>query len=177
MTEAKGNLLIIDDDVVLAQRLAQSMTRRGFSVEVLHTLADAYKIIPNYDPEYAVVDLRLEDGNGIDVVTYLRTHAPECRVIMLTAYGNFASAVSAVKAGAIDYLAKPADAEMIERALLQLPPSDDATQDIMTAQRARWEHIQRIYEQTGRNVSETARQLKMHRRTLQRILSKHAPKE
>ncbi len=178
MTESKGNLLIVDDDVVLAKRLAQSLTRRGFAVDLCHSVQEAFDKLPHLDPEYALIDLRLEDGNGIDIVTHIRKILPECRIVMLTAYGNFASAVAAVKAGAIDYLAKPADAEMIERALLQLPFEEKAAQqDIMTAERVRWEHIQRIYEQTGRNVSETARQLKMHRRTLQRILSKHAPRE
>jgi len=128
-------------------------------------------------PAYAVVDLRLEDGNGLEVVEALCEARPDVRVVMLTGYGNIASAVAAVKSGAVDYLAKPADADQIEVALLEtdkvLPPPPE---DPMSADRVRWEHIQRVFEQCDRNVSETARRLKMHRRTLQRILNKHAPR-
>lgn len=174
----KGRLLIIDDDEVLANRLAKALEKRGFEVKTSYTVQGGIQAAHTFEPEYAVVDLRLTDGNGLEVVEKIRETMPECRVIMMTAYGNIATAVAAVKAGAIDYLSKPADADAVERALLQMdselpePPNDP-----MPADRVKWEHILRVYEQCNRNVSETARRLKMHRRTLQRILSKHAPRE
>ncbi len=175
----KGHLVIIDDDEVLCTRLAKAMEKRGYTVRTAFTVADGIKVAKEFEPEFAVVDLRLADGNGLEVVDQLREIVEDCRIIMMTAYGNIATAVAAVKAGAIDYLAKPADADMIEKALLQ---TDDVTLpeppvDPMSADRVKWEHILRVYEMCGRNVSETARRLKMHRRTLQRILAKHAPKE
>ena len=128
-------------------------------------------------PAYAVVDLRLGDGSGLDVVSTLREHRPDIRAVILTGYGNIATAVAAVKAGAVDYLPKPADADAIENALLQSGDGPPPPENPMSADRVRWEHIQRVYEQCERNVSETARRLRMHRRTLQRILAKHAPRE
>ncbi len=175
----KGHLIIIDDDEVLCTRLARAMEKRGYVVRTAFSVAEGIKAAKEFEPEFAVVDLRLADGNGLEVVDQLREIVEDCRIIMMTAYGNIATAVAAVKAGAIDYLAKPADADMIEKALLQTgdesypePPSDP-----MSADRVKWEHILRVYEMCGRNVSETARRLRMHRRTLQRILAKHAPKE
>ena len=124
-----------------------------------------------------MVDLRLKDGNGLDVVEALRERRPDARVVVLTGYGAIATAVAAVKIGATDYLSKPADANEITAALLAhedaLPPPPE---NPMSADRVRWEHIQRIYEQCERNVSETARRLNMHRRTLQRILAKRSPR-
>ncbi len=176
----KGNLIIIDDDEVLCTRLGKAMEKRGYEVRTAFSVADGIRIAHEFEPEFAVVDLRLADGNGLQVVDELRKNVEDCRIIMMTAYGNIATAVAAVKAGAIDYLAKPADADMIERALLQT--ADDLAfpeppVDPMSADRVKWEHILRVYELCNRNVSETARRLKMHRRTLQRILTKHAPKE
>ncbi|HOO50682.1 MAG TPA: ActR/PrrA/RegA family redox response regulator transcription factor [Alphaproteobacteria bacterium] len=175
----KGHLIIIDDDEVLCTRLAKAMEKRGYEVRTAFSVEEGIKAAKEFEPEFAVVDLRLADGNGLEVVDQLRYIVEDCRIIMMTAYGNIATAVAAVKAGAIDYLAKPADADMIEKALLQTgdetvpePPIDP-----MSADRVKWEHILRVYEMCGRNVSETARRLKMHRRTLQRILAKHAPKE
>ena len=128
-------------------------------------------------PAYAVVDLRLEDGNGLDVVEALRAKRPDCRIVVLTGYGAIATAVAAVKIGATDYLSKPADANDITAALLadeeEMPPPPE---NPMSADRVRWEHIQRVYELCDRNVSETARRLNMHRRTLQRILAKRSPR-
>lgn len=175
----KGKLLIVDDDVVLAQRLAKSMEKRDFDVQVAHAVDEGLRQAGAFRPDYALLDLRLADGSGLDLVSSIKKMLPECRVVMMTAYGNIATAVSAIKQGAVDYLPKPADADAIESALLTrgannlpLPPSNP-----MPADRIRWEHIQRIYEQCNRNVSETARRLQMHRRTLQRILAKYAPKE
>jgi two-component system response regulator RegA len=129
-------------------------------------------------PRFAVVDLRLGDGNGLDLVTEMRKVAPSARMVILTGYGNIATAVAAMKTGAIDYLPKPCEADAVDAALRGgdrgLPPPPDHP---MPADRVRWEHIQRVFEQCERNVSETARRLNMHRRTLQRILAKHAPRE
>jgi two-component system response regulator RegA len=170
-------LLIVDDDTPFRQRLAQAMERRGFAVTTADSVASGVSAAGVLRPAYAVVDLRLGDGNGLQVVPAIRAARVEARIVVLTGYGNIASAVAAVKSGAVDYLPKPADADAVEAALLQrgvaLPP---APEQLMTADRVRWEHIQRVFEQCDRNVSETARRLRMHRRTLQRILSKYAPR-
>ena len=175
--EVLRSLLIVDDDAPLHQRLARAMERRGFIVQTADSVASGIAAATANPPAFAVVDLRLSDGSGLDVVSALREARPGARIVMLTGYGNIATAVAAVKAGAVDYLPKPADADAVERALLTtdaaLPPPPE---DPMSADRVRWEHIQRIFELCERNVSETARRLKMHRRTLQRILSKHAPR-
>ncbi|MBI1209069.1 MAG: ActR/PrrA/RegA family redox response regulator transcription factor [Azospirillum sp.] len=175
--DAARSLLIVDDDAPFRTRLARAMERRGFSVVAVESVADGIEVAQESAPVFAVVDLRLLDGSGLDVVSALRDARPEARIVILTGYGNIATAVAAVKAGAVDYLPKPADADAIEAALLvdgrPLPSPPD---NPMSADRVRWEHIQRVFEQCDRNVSETARRLKMHRRTLQRILNKHAPK-
>lgn len=169
------SLLLVDDDEIFLNRLAKAMTRRGFAPVVAYSVAEGLSHVKSAPPAYAVVDLRLGDGNGLDVVEALRVARPECRAVVLTGYGAIATAVAAVKVGATDYLAKPADAGDITRALLSegtLPPPPE---NPMSADRVRWEHIQRVYEQCDRNVSETARRLNMHRRTLQRILAKRSP--
>jgi two-component system response regulator RegA len=175
---AERSLLIVDDDEPFLARLARAMERRGFEVKTAPSVAEGIATAKAAPPAFAVIDLRLADGSGLDVVTALRTVRPDTRIVMLTGYGNIATAVAAVKAGALDYLAKPADADQVEAALLSremsLPPPPE---NPMSADRVRWEHIQRVFEQCDRNVSETARRLNMHRRTLQRILSKHAPRE
>jgi two-component system, response regulator RegA len=175
--EDERTLLIVDDDAPLCQRLARAMERRGFVVATADSIATGVRAAAAA-PAFAVVDLRLNDGSGLDVVKALRKARPGARIVMLTGYGNIATAVAAVKAGAVDYMPKPVDADAVERALLSpadgsLPPPPE---DPMSADRVRWEHIQRVFEQCDRNVSETARRLKMHRRTLQRILGKHAPR-
>lgn len=183
MTEAdintKGNLLIIDDDEILCDRLAKAMQKRGYEIRTAYTVEGGIAAAKEFEPEFAIIDLRLSDGNGLQIVEEIRKIVDDCRIVMLTAYGNIATAVAAVKAGAVDYLAKPADADSIERALLQTDELSHPSppEDPMPADRVKWEHILRVYEQCGRNVSETARRLKMHRRTLQRVLSKHAPRE
>ena len=175
---AEENLLLVDDDTTLLNRLGRAMEKRGFVVHLADSVSSGIAMAEQFRPDYAVVDLRLADGSGLDIVTALRKFRPDTRIVMLTGYGAIATAVAAVKAGAVDYLPKPADADMIEQALrsnsLELPPPPEQP---MSAERVRWEHIQRVYTQCERNVSETARKLRMHRRTLQRILSKHAPKE
>jgi two-component system response regulator RegA len=175
---ADRSLLIVDDDEPFLARLARAMERRGFEVKTASSVTEGISTAKVAPPAFAVIDLRLADGSGLDVVTALRATRPDIRIVMLTGYGNIATAVAAVKAGALDYLAKPADADQVEAALLarelSLPPPPE---NPMSADRVRWEHIQRVFEQCDRNVSETARRLNMHRRTLQRILSKHAPRE
>ena len=171
------SLLLVDDYDPFLKRLAKAMEKRGFEVETAGSVAAGRAIATARSPAYAVVDLRLEDGNGLDVVEVLREKRPDCRVVVLTGYGAIATAVAAVKIGATDYLSKPADAIDITNALLargdDLPPPPE---NPMSADRVRWEHIQRVYELCDRNVSETARRLNMHRRTLQRILAKRSPR-
>jgi two-component system, response regulator RegA len=171
------SLIIVDDDRAFLQRLARAMELRGFEVRSAHSVAEGVDLIRQSPPAFAVVDMRLEDGNGLDVIAELTRMRPNARIIVLTGYGNIATAVSAVKMGAVDYLAKPADADDVTDALLA-PPNSKAPppENPMSADRVRWEHIQRVYELCNRNVSETARRLNMHRRTLQRILAKRAPK-
>tara|TARA_B100000989_G_scaffold15907_1_gene10633 strand:- start:271 stop:801 length:531 start_codon:yes stop_codon:yes gene_type:complete len=171
-------LLILEDDTPLRNRLCRAMEARGFTVMDAGTVSDGIDLARKAAPAYAILDMKLDDGTGLNLVPELRKKRADCRIIVLTGFGNIATAVAAVKAGALDYLPKPADPDQIAAALLQtggdLPPPP---QDPMSADRVRWEHIQRVYEQCGRNVSETARRLRMHRRTLQRILSKHAPRD
>lgn len=171
------SLLIVDDDEPFLRRLARAMEKRGFQTETADSVAAGKAIATSRPPAYAVIDLRLEDGNGLDVVEVLREKRPEAKIVVLTGYGAIATAVAAVKIGATDYLSKPADANDVTAALLAdgeaLPPPPD---NPMSADRVRWEHIQRVYEQCDRNVSETARRLNMHRRTLQRILAKRSPR-
>lgn len=171
------SLLIVDDDEIFLNRLSRAMEKRGFRPVTAGGVEEAKQAISSQAPAYAVIDLRLEDGHGLDVVDQLRECRPDSRIIVLTGYGAIATAVAAVKMGAIDYLAKPADAKDVTAALLStkgvLPPPPN---NPMSADRIRWEHIQRVFEQCDRNVSETARRLHMHRRTLQRILAKRGPK-
>ena len=171
------SLLLLDDDEIFVRRLGKAMEKRGFEVEMAASVAAGKAISTARPPAYAVVDLRLEDGNGLDVVEVLREKRPESRIVVLTGYGAIATAVAAVKIGATDYLSKPADATDVTNALLagddELPPPPE---NPMSADRVRWEHIQRVYELCDRNVSETARRLNMHRRTLQRILAKRSPR-
>ncbi|MFY0692971.1 MAG: ActR/PrrA/RegA family redox response regulator transcription factor [Paracoccaceae bacterium] len=171
------SLLIVDDDEPFLRRLARAMEKRGFEPETAESVVAGKAIASARPPAYAVVDLRLEDGNGLDVVEVIRDRRPEAKVVVLTGYGAIATAVAAVKIGATDYLSKPADANDVTAALLavedELPPPPE---NPMSADRVRWEHIQRVYELCDRNVSETARRLNMHRRTLQRILAKRSPR-
>ncbi len=171
------SLLILDDDDPLRGRLARAMEKKGFSVKEAKNVSEGLQIVKNSPPAFALIDLRLEDGNGLDVVKELHKSKKDSRIVMLTGYGNLPTAVAAVKAGAIDYMAKPVDADDVEAALLAAPESKARPpENPMSADRVKWEHIHRVFELCNRNVSETARRLKMHRRTLQRILSKRSPK-
>ena len=171
------SLLIVDDDNPFRERLARAMEKKGFIVSQAEGVKVGIDSVKMKNPSFAVVDLRLNDGNGLEVVKEIQKNNTNSRIIMLTGYGNIPTAVAAIKEGAIDYLAKPADADDVEKALLadpntKAPPPENP----MTADRVKWEHIHRVFELCNRNVSETARRLKMHRRTLQRILSKRSPK-
>jgi two-component system response regulator RegA len=174
---ADRSLLLVDDDEAFVKRLSRAMEKRGFLPETAQSVAEGRAKAQTNPPAYAVVDLRLEDGNGLDVIETLRQRRPDCRIVVLTGYGAIATAVAAVKIGAIDYLSKPADADDVTNALLAKGEAlPQPPENPMSADRVRWEHIQRVYEMCDRNVSETARRLSMHRRTLQRILAKRSPK-
>jgi len=171
------SLLIVDDDNPFRERLARAMEKKGFIVSQAQGVKIGIESVKSQKPAFAVVDLRLNDGNGLQVVKEIQKSNSESRIVMLTGYGNIPTAVAAIKEGAIDYLAKPADADDVEKALLADPNKKAAPpENPMTADRVKWEHIHRVFELCNRNVSETARRLKMHRRTLQRILSKRSPR-
>src|SRR3974377_2348561 len=176
-TPGDRSILIVEDDKSFLHRLSRAMEGRGFAVRTAESVAEGLSQLNADSPAFAAVDMRLEDGNGLDVISEIKRRRPDARAIILTGYGNIATAVTAVKLGAVDYLAKPVDADDVVAALLSTnghkaePPENP-----MSADRVRWEHIQRIYELCARNVSETARRLHMHRRTLQRILAKRAPR-
>ena len=177
LTAADMSLLLLDDDAPFRTRLGRALESRGFEPVLVASIAEALAAIKAQAPAFAVLDMRLEDGNGLQVVEAIQAARPDARVIMLTGYGAIATAVAAVKAGAVDYLSKPADADDVLRALLARHHEAPAPpENPMSADRVRWEHIQRVYELCGHNVSETARRLSMHRRTLQRILAKRAPR-
>ena len=178
LTVSKGkSLLIVDDDNPFRERLARAMQKKGFEVLQAESVKKGIDSAISNKPDFGVVDLRLIDGNGIEVVREIQKSNQNSRVIMLTGYGNIPTAVAAIKQGAIDYLSKPADADDVERALLADPNKNaEPPENPMSADRVKWEHIHRVFELCNRNVSETARRLKMHRRTLQRILSKRSPK-
>mgnify|MGYP006244777991 FL=1 len=171
-------LLIIDDDLPFRERLSRSMEKKGFIVESAANFKDSINKVEQNKFDYAVVDMRLEDGSGLELIKEIKKISPDTQSLLLTGYGNIATAVAAIKSGAIDYLPKPAEIDQIYDALTNskelLPPPPE---NPMSADRIRWEHIQRVFIQCNRNVSETARRLRMHRRTLQRILNKHAPRE
>jgi len=171
------SLLIVDDDNPFRERLARAMEKKGFEVSQAESVKKGIETVKTKKPTFAVVDLRLNDGNGLEIVKVIQNSNPNSRIVMLTGYGNISTAVAAIKQGAIDYLAKPADADDVEKALLADPNKKaEPPENPMSADRVKWEHIHRVFELCNRNVSETARRLKMHRRTLQRILSKRSPK-
>ncbi len=170
------SLLVLDDDNALRTRMGRALESRGFEVTTAASIAEAQAALGERVPAFAVLDMRLEDGNGLKIVEAIRERREDARIIMLTGYGAIATAVAAVKAGAVDYLQKPADADDVVKALLATGDAPEPPDNPMSADRVRWEHIQRVYELCDHNVSETARRLGMHRRTLQRILAKRAPR-
>ena len=174
---ADKSLLIVDDDNPFRDRLSRAMQKKGFVVTQAESIKQGINVAKNKPPAFAVIDLRLNDGNGLEVVKEIQKIKKNSKIVLLTGYGNIPTAVAAVKAGAIDYITKPADADDVENALLALPESKAIPpENPMSADRVKWEHIHRVFELCDRNVSETARRLRMHRRTLQRILSKRSPK-
>lgn len=173
----QNNLLIVDDDLPLREQLGRVMSRRGYNVTLAASLDEARILLADKPYDFAVVDMKLGDGYGLELVEGIKAANQHARIVMLTGYGNIATAVAAIKHGAVDYLTKPADADLIDSALRQTKGgSVSLTDDLMSPDRVKWEHIQRVFTECGNNVSETARRLKMHRRTLQRILAKHAPR-
>jgi len=170
------SLLLLDDDQALRTRLGRALEARGFAVTTAGSVGEATETLRTLQPAFAVLDMRLEDGNGLKIVEAIRERRADSRIVMLTGYGAIATAVAAVKAGAVDYLSKPADADDVVKALLATGDAPEPPDNPMSADRVRWEHIQRVYELCDHNVSETARRLGMHRRTLQRILAKRAPR-
>jgi two-component system response regulator RegA len=177
-------LLIVDDDATFARVLARALSSRGFEVITAGNADDARALTRRHHPRYCVLDLKLGEENGLRLIPELRSLVPEMRVLLLTGYASIATAVEAIKRGAHDYLAKPVDADAVVRALLDgdtAPGTDDDVLDAPEAplalRRLEWEHIQRVLTECDGNISETARRLGMHRRTLQRKLSKHPVRE
>lgn len=170
------SLFLLDDDQALRTRMGRALEARGFEVTTAGSVGEAVELLRTRQPAFAVLDMRLEDGNGLKIVEAIRERRDDARIVMLTGYGAIATAVAAVKAGAVDYLSKPADADDVVKALLATGDAPEPPENPMSADRVRWEHIQRVYELCDHNVSETARRLGMHRRTLQRILAKRAPR-
>lgn len=173
---ADCSLLIVEDDKSFSRRLAQAMAGHGYEVRVARSVVEGFSLIDQSAPAYAIIDMRFGDGTGLDVIAKLRERRPEARSVMLTGYGNIATAVAAIKKGAYDYLVKPADADEIHGTLMA-PPGRQAElpKHLISADRIRWEYIQELFESSGHNVSEAARRLRMHRRSLQRILSRRPP--
>ncbi len=177
-------LLIVDDDPTFTRVLGRAMTSRGFEVITADNADDARALTRRHQPRYCVLDLKLGDENGLRLIPELQSLVPDIRVLLLTGYASIATAVEAIKRGAHDYLAKPVDADAVVRALLDgdsgpADPDDlvDAPDAPLPLRRLEWEHIQRVLTECEGNISETARRLGMHRRTLQRKLSKHPVRE
>ncbi len=171
------SLLIVDDDNPFRERLARAMEKKGFEVLQAESVQKGKDMVKVKKPGFAVVDLRLNDGNGLEVVKEIQSSNSLSRIIMLTGYGNIPTAVAAIKEGAIDYLAKPADADDVEKALLADPSKKAAPpENPMSADRVKWEHIHRVFELCNRNVSETARSLKCTEELFKEYYLKDRPK-
>jgi two-component system response regulator RegA len=187
MTELPGGdnvrpLLLVDDDTTFVQVLARALSSRGFRVITAYTLTEALVLARQHQPRYCVLDLKLGEENGLRLIPELHTLLPDIRILLLTGYASIATAVEAIKRGAHDYLAKPVDADAVVRALLDGDGDDgeepvDAPEQPLALRRLEWEHIQRVLTECDGNISETARRLGMHRRTLQRKLNKHPVRE
>lgn len=169
-------LLLVDDDRSVRRRLQQVLETYGFAVTVAEDFTSAEELIAEDDFDFAVVDLVLNDGHGLDLIKTLKTAKTPPLIVIISGYDSFASTVLALKAGATDYLPKPIDEARLLGTLRGECIAASIPDAPLTADRVRWEHVQRIFEQCRRNVSDTARQLGMHRRTLQRMLRKHAPR-
>jgi len=177
MSEQKMNnnrLLLVDDDEVFLKVLSNAMVKRGFDVMSSATIADAVSQAGNKNPAMAVVDLKLEGESGLDLIPLLIEINPEMNIIVLTGYSSIATAVTAIKRGASDYLSKPVTASDVFKALSGESQAKDAQEDFspMSVERLEWEHIQKVLKENDGNISATARSLGMYRRTLQRKLAK-----
>ncbi|AGG88053.1 MULTISPECIES: response regulator transcription factor [Rhodanobacter] len=177
-------LLLVDDDTTFLRVLARALGSRGFEVITASNFEEARALTRRHSPRYCVLDLKLGEENGLRLIPELHTLVPDLRVLLLTGYASIATAVEAIKRGAHDYLAKPVDADAVVRALLDGDNESDSDGDLPDApeqplalRRLEWEHIQRVLTECDGNISETARRLGMHRRTLQRKLSKHPVRE
>jgi two-component system response regulator RegA len=177
-----GELLLVDDDAVFARVLARALNARGFTVRTAPSLEEATAQLAadgGFAPDFAILDLNLAGSSGLKLIGALRQASPECRIVVLTGYASISTAVDAIKLGADQYLAKPIEVDAIVRALTdaQTPDQDDAGDNTLSVSRLEWEHIQRVLAENSGNISATARALKMHRRTLQRKLTKRPVRE
>ena len=180
--EKTERLLLIDDDETFARVLARALGARGFSVSTAHDAVSALSLLRREHPSHCVLDLKLGADNGLALIPQLLAIAPNLRILLLTGYASIATAVEAIKRGAHDYLAKPVDADAIVRALrdddaAEADPSASANEHAPPLRRLEWEHIQRVLVESEGNISEAARRLGLHRRTLQRKLAKHPVRE
>ena len=169
-----NKLLIIEDDVAFAQTIARRFTSQGFSCTVVHQANEVLHLCHQVKPSHVLLDMKLATDNGLTLIKPIRAALPAARLVLLTGYASIATAVEAMRLGADDYLAKPADTQMIHKALLgdHGPLHTQLSDDTMSPERVEWEHIQQVLSSNEGNVSATARQLGMHRRTLQRKLQK-----
>lgn len=177
MNSKASRLLLVEDDEAFSAVAASALRRRGFDVRVAASASAARKLISETTPDYAVLDLRLGEDSGLGLLPAIFEHAPHCRAVVLTGYASIATAVEAVKLGAINYLTKPASIEELLHALGQHDPDPNVmpAAEPMSVRRTTWEHVQRVVQEADGNISEAARRLGMHRRTVQRILSKRPP--
>ncbi|MDN3519087.1 response regulator [Aquisalimonas lutea] len=181
MMESQNNrvyrLLLVEDDEAFCAVAASALRRRGFDVRVAASGDVARRMASDFIPEYAVLDLRLGEDSGLSLLPTILEHAPDCHVVVLTGYASIATAVEAIKLGAVNYLTKPASIDELLDALYHHDPDPDreAASEPISVRRATWEHVQRVLREAGGNVSEAARRLGMHRRTVQRILNKRPP--
>lgn len=175
-------ILLVDDDTIFRDRLAVSLDRRGHDVTSVASLEDVERLDPDIKFEGAIIDLRLDTASGLDVARVLRKRIPNLRILLLTGYGSIASAVDAMRLGAIDYLTKPSDTDQVEAALFgsvsPAPSSPESeTEPVPSLDRVEWEHLQRVLKDCGGNISQAARVLRIERRTLQRKLAKFPPQD
>lgn len=173
-----AQLLLVDDDLIYCEVLADSLTERNFAVTLAHDVPSALLVIEDYEPELAIVDLKMPGPSGLELVTQLHKTYPATKIIVLTSYASIATAVEAMKLGATHYLTKPADADEIVAAFDRKGGNSEMpiAETPLSINRLEWEHIQKVLVDSEGNISEAARRLGMHRRTLQRKLQKHPVK-
>jgi two-component system, response regulator RegA len=169
-----SSLLLVDDDIALCEAMRRALTRRGFDVTAAHTAAEGWTYAQERPPQYAVIDLKMPGDSGLTLIPQLKTLSKTTSIVVLTGYASVATAVEAIKLGATHYLAKPVDADQVVAAFARQTgdPQQPVSVQPLSVERLEWEHIQRVLAENGGNISATARGLNMHRRTLQRKLSK-----